>query len=93
MLPNGRSFTLASNLDLSPAGAGEVLARARHGGTVAPAKRRKLKAVDCVAAWEGLEPPTSALGKRCSILLSYQATQGGITGFAARAEAPRRALR
>jgi hypothetical protein len=27
----------------------------------------------CVAAREGLEPPTFALGKRCSILLSYRA--------------------
>ena len=26
-----------------------------------------------MAAREGLEPPTSALGKRCSILLSYRA--------------------
>ena len=26
-----------------------------------------------VAAREGLEPPTFALGKRCSILLSYRA--------------------
>ncbi len=34
MLPNGRSFTLASDLDLPPAAAGEVLASARHGATV-----------------------------------------------------------
>ena len=30
-----------------------------------------------VAAREGLEPPTFALGKRCSILLSYRADRGG----------------
>lgn len=28
---------------------------------------------DCVAARKGLEPLTFALGKRCSILLSYRA--------------------
>ncbi len=32
---------------------------------------------DCVAAREGLEPPTFALGKRCSILLSYRARPVG----------------
>ena len=32
---------------------------------------------DCLAAREGLEPPTFALGKRCSILLSYRADRGG----------------
>ncbi len=31
---------------------------------------------DCVAAREGLEPPTLALGKPCSIRLSYRATLG-----------------
>ena len=30
-----------------------------------------------MAAREGLEPPTFALGKRCSILLSYRATRAG----------------
>ena len=30
-----------------------------------------------MAAREGLEPPTFALGKRCSILLSYRAWPGG----------------
>ena len=34
MLPNGRSFTLASDLDLSAAAAAEVLGSARHGATV-----------------------------------------------------------
>ncbi len=34
MLPNGRSFTLASDLALSPVPAGEVLASARHGSVV-----------------------------------------------------------
>ena len=29
-----------------------------------------------MAAREGLEPPTLALGKLCSILLSYRATRG-----------------
>ena len=31
---------------------------------------------DWLAAREGLEPPTLALGKLCSILLSYRATRG-----------------
>lgn len=30
-----------------------------------------------LAAREGLEPPTFALGKRCSILLSYRADRWG----------------
>ena len=30
-----------------------------------------------MAAREGLEPPTFALGKRCSILLSYRADRWG----------------
>ena len=30
---------------------------------------------DWLAAREGLEPPTFALGKRCSILLSYRAAR------------------
>ena len=34
MMPNGRSFILASDLDLPPTAAGEVLASARHGATV-----------------------------------------------------------
>ena len=33
--------------------------------------------ISTVAAREGLEPPTFALGKRCSILLSYRADRGG----------------
>lgn len=37
--------------------------------------RVERNAIDCVAAREGLEPPTFALGKRCSILLSYRATR------------------
>ena len=32
---------------------------------------------DVLAAREGLEPPTFALGKRCSILLSYRADRSG----------------
>ena len=31
-----------------------------------------------MAAREGLEPPTLALGKLCSIRLSYRATPGGL---------------
>ncbi len=34
MLPNGRSFTLASDLTLTPASAGEVLGHALHGAVV-----------------------------------------------------------
>jgi hypothetical protein len=35
--------------------------------------RLKLQRHKCVAARKGLEPLTFALGKRCSILLSYRA--------------------
>ena len=41
---------------------------------------------DCVAASEGLEPPTLALGKPCSIRLSYEATRRD--GCHAREQAP-----
>ncbi len=36
--------------------------------------RQETGSPDCVAAREGLEPPTLALGKLRSILLSYRAT-------------------
>ena len=42
-------------------------------GLELPSCRAKLE-YGCVAAREGLEPPTLALGKLCSIRLSYRAT-------------------
>ena len=37
-----------------------------------------------MAARKGLEPPTSGLGNRCSILLSYRAATGALIAEAAR---------
>ena len=44
----------------------------------AVAKGVEMGRADYVAARRGLEPPTSGLGNRCSILLSYRATRGGL---------------
>lgn len=41
--------------------------------------KRKAKIMQ-MATPEGLEPPTSALGKPCSIRLSYGVTQGFLAG-------------
>ena len=41
------------------------------------ARKRPTTAPPPLAAREGLEPPTFALGKRCSILLSYRADRWG----------------
>lgn len=57
-------------------GANDGLNPARPGmtGLSGAAAREETDNRDCVAASKGLEPPTLALGKPCSIRLSYEAT-------------------
>ena len=53
------------------------VAKARKVGPFSGAVAAEMILGDCLAAREGLEPPTFALGKRCSILLSYRADRSG----------------
>ena len=51
--------------------------KSRNVAAFAAAAAAETILADWLAAREGLEPPTLALGKPCSIRLSYRAARGG----------------
>ncbi len=61
---------------LGPSDIGLAANTSGYSGPYPEGGRSEMKLSDCVAAREGLEPPTLALGKLCSIRLSYRATRG-----------------